>query len=208
MQAENLSVAAAFDLSYQDLPPARSSCSAAWACTRATDIDAYAAAALGDTDLAAARRHLEALYDQYLIAEPARGRYRLHDLIREHARALAATDEPAVQEAATSRVLDYYQQTGDRAGALIARQTRPAPAAADGAVRLRFPAWPTVIRRWPGPGPSVPACSPAWTMPPDGPACPGHRAYRRPGRAHAARWPLGRRHHPAHSRGPGRVVCR
>ena len=35
MRAENLSVAAAFDLSYQDLPSASSGCSAAWACTRA-----------------------------------------------------------------------------------------------------------------------------------------------------------------------------
>jgi hypothetical protein len=53
------------------------------------DIGAYAAAVHG-TDLGVARRGLEALYDQYLLTEPAHGRYRLHDLIREHARALAA----------------------------------------------------------------------------------------------------------------------
>ena len=139
MQAENLSVAAAFDLSYQDLPPGPQQLFRRLGLHPGDDIDAYAAAALGGTDLAAARRHLDALYDQHLIAEPARGRYRFHDLIREHARALAATDEPSVQEAATSRVLDYYQQTGDRAGALIARQTRPAPAAADGAVLAAVP---------------------------------------------------------------------
>ena len=36
------------------------------------DIDGYAAAALDGTGLAAARRGLEALYDQYLLAEPPR----------------------------------------------------------------------------------------------------------------------------------------
>ena len=59
------------------------------------DIDAYAAAALDGTTLAAARRHLDGLYDQHLMTEPTRGRYRLHDLLREHARALAAADDPA-----------------------------------------------------------------------------------------------------------------
>jgi hypothetical protein len=40
--------------------------------------------------MATARQHLDGLYDHYLLTEPARGRYRLHDLLREHARALAA----------------------------------------------------------------------------------------------------------------------
>ncbi len=54
---------------------------------------------------------LEALYDQHLISEPAPGRYRLHDLLREHAQALAANDDPAAREAATGRLLDYYLHT-------------------------------------------------------------------------------------------------
>ena len=45
--------------------------------------------------MAATRRGLEALYDQYLLTEPEPGRYRMHDLIREHARALAGRDNPA-----------------------------------------------------------------------------------------------------------------
>src|SRR5262249_49865029 len=81
-----------------------------------TDIDAYAAAALDGTSLAAARRGLEALYDQHLITEPARGRYRLHDLIREHARTLAAAD-PAESDAAATRLLDYYLHTARAASA-------------------------------------------------------------------------------------------
>jgi len=43
------------------------------------------------------------LYDQHLITEPARGRYRFHDPIREHARALAADDQPVRDAAASAR---------------------------------------------------------------------------------------------------------
>jgi len=111
MAAENLSVAAAFELSYRDLTAGQRRLFRRLGLHPGPDIDAYAAAALDDTGLAAARRGLEALYGQHLITEPARGRYRLHDLLREHARALAAADDPAAREAATSRLLDYYLHT-------------------------------------------------------------------------------------------------
>jgi tetratricopeptide (TPR) repeat protein len=65
--------------------------------------------------------------DQYLLAEPARGRYRLHDLIREHARGKAAADPPAETDAALSRLLDYYQHTAATAEAFLTRHTRTAP---------------------------------------------------------------------------------
>ena len=104
------------------------------------DVDAYAAAALDGTDLQAARRGLEALYDQYLLAEPAQGRYRMHDLIREHARALAGRADPdRDRDQATGRLLDYYEQTAARADALIGRQPRPAPSPADGTVPAAGP---------------------------------------------------------------------
>jgi tetratricopeptide (TPR) repeat protein len=131
MQAENLSVAAAFDLSYQDLTPGQQQLFRRLGLHPGPDIDAYAAAALDGTDLATARRHLDALYDQYLIAEPARGRYRLHDLIREHARALAAINQRSDNAAATSRLLDYYLHTAAIAEGRLAAQstTRSRPAA-------------------------------------------------------------------------------
>jgi tetratricopeptide (TPR) repeat protein len=66
--------------------------------------------------LDAARRGLGSLYDQHLLAEPAPGRYRLHDLLREHARALAAADDRAACEAATGRLLDHYLHTALAAG--------------------------------------------------------------------------------------------
>jgi tetratricopeptide (TPR) repeat protein/transcriptional regulator with XRE-family HTH domain len=111
MKAENLSVAAAFDLSYQDLTTGQQRLFRRLGLHPGTDIDTYAAAALDDADLATARGNLDGLYDQYLLAEPARGRYRLHDLIREHARTLAAADQPAVRDAAVNRLLDYYLHT-------------------------------------------------------------------------------------------------
>ena len=94
MATENLSVAAAFNMSYADLTAEQQRLFRRLGLHPGADIDAYAAAALDGTDLAAARRGLEALYDQYLLAEPAQGRYRLHDLIREHARALAGRLDP------------------------------------------------------------------------------------------------------------------
>src|SRR5712692_3772799 len=123
MHAENTSVAAAFDLSYQDLPADQQRLFRRLGLHPGPDIDARAAAALDDTTLAAARRGLEGLYGQHLITEPARGRYRLHDLLREHARALAAADDPAVGQAATGRLLDYYLHAALAASQHIATRT-------------------------------------------------------------------------------------
>jgi tetratricopeptide (TPR) repeat protein/transcriptional regulator with XRE-family HTH domain len=141
MATENLSVAAAFDLSYADLAEDQQQVFRRLGLHPGADIDAYAAAALNGTGLAAARRGLEALYDQYLLTEPAQGRYRMHDLIREHARALAGRLDPdRDREQATERLLDYYQHTAALADALIARQARPAPASAGGEVPAAVPA--------------------------------------------------------------------
>jgi hypothetical protein len=55
----------------------------------------------------------------------------MHDLIREHARALASRLDPDDdRDQATGRLLGYYQHTAARAEALIARQARPGPPAA------------------------------------------------------------------------------
>ena len=135
LATENLSVAAAFDLSYADLAPDQQRLFRRLALHPGTDIDRYAAAALDGTGQADARRGLEALYEQYLLTEPAPGRYRMHDLIREHARVLADRLDPGDdREQATGRLLDYYQHAAARAQDLLARQTRGVPAeAADAA---------------------------------------------------------------------------
>jgi hypothetical protein len=167
---ENLSVAAAFNLSYDDLAPEQQRLFRRLGLHPGTDIDRYAAAALDGTDLAGARRRLEGLYEQYLLTEPAPGWYRMHDLIREHARALASRLDPSDDRAqATGRLLDYYQQAAARAQALLARQARGVPAQSAGAVPAGVPvlagreqalAWArsertsllACTRRWASPG--------------------------------------------------------
>jgi tetratricopeptide (TPR) repeat protein/DNA-binding XRE family transcriptional regulator len=138
MVTENLSVAAAFNLSYVDLTPDQQRLFRRLGLHAGGDVDAYAAAALDGSELAAARRGLEVLYDHYLIAEPTRGRYRLHDLIREYARALSDRLDPDDDRGqATARLLDYYQHAAARADALIARHARPG--AADDVIPFAVP---------------------------------------------------------------------
>jgi len=120
--AENLSVAAAFDLSYRDLDPEEQRLLRFVGLFPGDEIDAYAAAALLDVDHGTARRLLESLYTHYLLAERARGRYRPHDLIREHARALADAEPAADRADAIVRLLGYYLHTARTAGRHLARR--------------------------------------------------------------------------------------
>ncbi len=116
MQAENLSVAAAFGLSYQGLTTGRQRLFRRLGLVPGPSIDACAARALDGTSLDEARGNLDELYDLHLLEEPAPSRYVLHDLLREHASALAAGDDPADSGAATGRLLDYYLHTAVVAG--------------------------------------------------------------------------------------------
>jgi tetratricopeptide (TPR) repeat protein/transcriptional regulator with XRE-family HTH domain len=116
MRAENVSVAAAFGLSYQELAPGAQRLFRRLGLVPGPSFDGYAAAALDGTSLDTARRCLMGLYDQHLLTEPAPGRYQLHDLLREHARTLAAADDPAESDAGIGRLLDYYLHTAVTAG--------------------------------------------------------------------------------------------
>jgi tetratricopeptide (TPR) repeat protein len=122
MRAENLSVASAFDLSYAELSQAQQQLFRRIGLTAGADIDAYAAAALDDTSLEVARGQLDELYDHHLITEPAPGRYLLHDLLREYARALAAADT-ADSAAAAGRLVNYYAHVAAAASRHIATWT-------------------------------------------------------------------------------------
>ena len=82
--------------------------------------DAYVAAALADVPLRTARAMLEDLVDAHLVQQPAAGRYRLHDLVHQHARRAAAEQDPeAERERALGRVLDYYVHAAAAADAAM-----------------------------------------------------------------------------------------
>jgi tetratricopeptide (TPR) repeat protein len=182
LNAESVSVAAAFDLSYQDLSDAQQRMFRWLGLHLGSDIDAWAAAALAGVGPDDAQGMLQALCHQNLINEPVRGRYRFHDLIREHARALAEAQDPdAEREAAAARLLDYYQHAADRAEALLARQTRPRPTAeADATPPTATPPTATPPTAIPPAATPATATPPAETQPAETPGLPD--------REHALSW--------------------
>src|SRR5262249_44533910 len=143
------------------------------------DFDAYAAAALDGASPGTARRDLGELYDQHLLAEHAPGRYRLHDLLRQHARALAAADDDAETDAAAGRLLGYYLHTALAAGQHFPRRCvgtgrRPLPGHPPPPLALPAVAAPGPARR---PGRPPRGRAPGWgrrghAAPPPGPAPP------------------------------------
>lgn len=108
MRAETDSVTSAFDLSYHDLNEAQQLVFRRLGLHTGSEFDAYITAALCELDLPAAERLLDELFIHHLIEEPRRGRYLMHDLIRQQARDLASRDGTAENEAAVHRLLDYF----------------------------------------------------------------------------------------------------
>jgi hypothetical protein len=165
MRAENLSVAAAFGLSYQDLSEDQQRLFRRLGLIPGPTFDAYAAAALDATSLETARSHLAELYDQHLITEPAPGRHQLHDLLREHARSLAAADDRADGKAATRRLLDYYLHTALAADQHVATWAAAYHRPPTGPRRPSRLTWPLCNRQPPGSKPSGPASMPPLSTP-------------------------------------------
>jgi hypothetical protein len=63
---------------------------------------------------------LEDLVDAHLLQQPAPGRYRFHDLLRDHARAAARQAEPeAARSDAIGRALDYYLHVAHEADTIL-----------------------------------------------------------------------------------------
>lgn len=108
MRADDVAVAAAFDLSYRLLPAGRRRFFRRLGWHPGVDLDAFAAGALDAVPADRARQELDALYHDHLLDQPAWGRYRMHDLIAEYARG-RTEGEPAIDRVlATGRLLDYY----------------------------------------------------------------------------------------------------
>ncbi|WP_157436069.1 serine/threonine-protein kinase [Actinospica robiniae] len=145
---ETRSVEAVFDLSYRQLPEDLQLLFRRLGLHPGPEIDAHAAAALLDSDPDTAARALQRLADHSLLIAAGPGRYRLHDLIRAHARSLAVTLDPEAERAAPmDRLLRYYAHTAQRATLLVARHPRPEP---DGASPSYSPALsdPEAARSW------------------------------------------------------------
>ncbi|MGP3963338.1 tetratricopeptide repeat protein [Nonomuraea sp. 3N208] len=96
-----------------------------------SSFDEYVAAALADVPLRSARAMLEDLLDAHLVQQPAAGRYRLHDLVHQHARRAAEEqDSAAEREQALGRVLDYYVHAAAAADAAMPLLSRSRAASA------------------------------------------------------------------------------
>ena len=120
-------LATVFDLSYRHLDQPHRLLLCRLGLAPGPDTDPYAAAALSDTDPATATRRLENLADHNLLITHVRGRYRLHDLIRAHAAALADTYPRPERDHALGRLLHYYAHTAQTASMLIGLTPRPEP---------------------------------------------------------------------------------
>lgn len=120
------SVAAAFTLSYRQLDPDQQRIFRLLGLHPGVLFDTPAAAALIADTPANTGRLLDALVDAHLLQEPAAGRYRFHDLLRLHAAATAAQDEPEPeQHRALSRLTDFYLHTAYAASQLLDSQFQP-----------------------------------------------------------------------------------
>jgi DNA-binding SARP family transcriptional activator/tetratricopeptide (TPR) repeat protein len=139
--AEHHTIAAAFDLSYHHLSPARQQVLRRLGLHPGPDIDPYAAAALTGLPLSDVIGHLDGLEGDRMVVESAHRRYRMHDLIRDYARTLAATED---RDRMISRLLDYYQHTARLADTQLARHTPPATEHPEPA--------PDAVPALPGPG--------------------------------------------------------
>ncbi|SEL88400.1 ATP-binding protein [Streptacidiphilus jiangxiensis] len=126
-------VTAVFATSYARLPEAEQRLFRLLGLLPGDDIDACAAANLaGLGDVRTAEELLESLLDHNLLLQHQSGRYRLHDLVRAYARALAVQEAPGESGPAAARLLDYYQHTAWCAQALVTSTPRlpvegPAP---------------------------------------------------------------------------------
>jgi DNA-binding SARP family transcriptional activator len=129
MATADRSVAAALSVSYQQLNPGEQRLFRLLGLHPGPDFDAYLAAALASMTLAGAGQVLEDLVDAHLLEQPAPGRYRFHDLLRDHAQAAARQAETsAARSDAIGRELDYYLQVAHEASAILRPgRLRPAP---------------------------------------------------------------------------------
>jgi tetratricopeptide (TPR) repeat protein len=123
MRAEDVTVEAAFGLSYRQLSTVQRRFFRRLGLHPGPDVDRYAAAALDGSSPRQAGKCLEALYHHHLLDQPLLGRYRMHDLIRQYAVMRADSDSVRERDGAVARLLDYYRRAAESAGRHLSRST-------------------------------------------------------------------------------------
>ncbi|MCE7005282.1 tetratricopeptide repeat protein [Kibdelosporangium philippinense] len=118
LAAGDRSVAAAFELSYRYLTTEQQRVFRLMGLHAGPDFGAHLAAAVTGIDLDTVEQVLEDLVDVHLLQQNEPGRFRFHDLVRRHARALVSTED---EEPAVARLLDYFLHTAE----LAARRIHP-----------------------------------------------------------------------------------
>lgn len=109
LSAEDVTVAAALRLSYQQLDERRRLAYRRLGSHPGTTFDLPAAAVLTGYDRHPAGRLLEELVDMHLLEPAGSERYRMHDLVRAHARLLASEQDAETERLdMLKRLLDYY----------------------------------------------------------------------------------------------------
>lgn len=112
LRSGEVAVTATFELSYRQLSAPQSRAFRLLGLPEGPGICLDAAAAVLGANAADSRELLESLVDASLLQSPAPDRYRFHDLVRLYARTCAERDEtPQQQDAARSRLLDFYLAT-------------------------------------------------------------------------------------------------
>ncbi|WP_394613494.1 BTAD domain-containing putative transcriptional regulator [Lentzea sp. JNUCC 0626] len=117
LAAGERSVAGAFSLSYQQLTPPQQRLFRLLGLHTGEDWDAHLAAAVIDSTRVEAERLLEELLDAHLLQQKENGRYRFHDLLADHAKALVRPEE---RDAAIVRILDHYLLGAENSAGQIA----------------------------------------------------------------------------------------
>ncbi|ANZ42950.1 hypothetical protein BBK82_22725 [Lentzea guizhouensis] len=124
---EDTAVRAAFSWSYLSLKPDAARMFRLIGLHPGAEISLGAAAALAGLPASRARALLDVLAGGHMLEEIARGRFRLHDLLRLYATELSATEESADGRSdAVTRLLQWYCDTANAAGLVIAPPDHPA----------------------------------------------------------------------------------
>lgn len=116
LNADDRSVAAAFQLSYDHLPPRQQHIFRVLGLSPTVEFDPLTPAVMLNVTVPETGRALESLVDAGLVRQPRPGRYRLHDLVRAHARRLAQATPSTARTAGTAALrlhLDAARMASD-----------------------------------------------------------------------------------------------